>query len=599
MIQDDARSKAKSKLIDLLSTEISRLRTQYSGCGIILCGDRNDLKMEQIQSADPALRQVVTFCTNKNQDKTLDIVMTDLFSGYQEPTKIEAIKIDDAKEGVPSDHWGVEMKPRSNCSTSKVKAKKESFEVQPMPESLVAEFGQRLMEEKWSCIEGDLKVTDMVESFEAAAKELVDKNFPKKNVTVTEGELPYFTEELKILRRRRNRVYQRTGKSKQYQKIKQEFEQKLVNEATKYKNKILEEVKDGKRGSGYSAIRRLGDGQSDWDGRKEFKIPAYVEEGLTANEAANKLADHFSAISQTVKPLDLAKLHPSLRLAVEEGRKMERKPILSQHDVYRKLMSVKKPNSSVEGDIPKKLVKQYPYLWANPVTKIFNSIIQSSEWPVQWKVENAIPLHKTGDPRLVKDENDVRTISKTKYLSKVLENILGEWLMPILEKNIDPNQCGGLRNTSIQHYLIKLLEFVHSGIDKKTPHAVVMAALDLSKAYNRGDHTKVLEDLFDMHTPGWLLALLFSYLSDRKLVLKYQKTEASPRALPGGFGAGTWMGGFLFIVKFNGICLRPPVPRPISGNAAIQLKFIDDSTKAATINLKEVFLVASMLSTEA
>ena len=159
--------------------------------------------------------------------------------------------------------------------------------------------------------------------------------------------------------------------------------------------------------------------------------------------------------------------------------------------------------------------------------------------------------------------------------------------MPILENNIDPNQCGGLKNTSIQHYLVKLLDFVHSGIDKRTPHAVVMAALDLSKAYNRGDHTKVLEDLFDMHTPGWLLALLFSYLSNRKLVLKYQKTEASPRALPGGFGAGTWMGGFLFIVKFNGICLRPPIPRPISGNSSIQLKFIDDSSKAATVNLQK------------
>ena len=46
----------------------------------------------------------------------------------------------------------------------------------------------------------------------------------------------------------------------------------------------------------------------------------------------------------------------------KERRKMERKPILSQHDVYRKLMSVKKPNSSVEGDIPKKLVKQYRIL---------------------------------------------------------------------------------------------------------------------------------------------------------------------------------------------------------------------------------------------
>jgi hypothetical protein len=46
------------------------------------------------------------------------------------------------------------------------------------------------------------------------------------------------------------------------------------------------------------------------------------------------------------------------------------------------------------------------------------------------------------------------------------------------------------------------------------------------------------------------------------------------------------MGGLLFIIKFNGACLRPPVPRPISGNKLIQLKYIDDSSKVASINLK-------------
>ena len=142
------------------------------------------------------------------------------------------------------------------------------------------------------------------------------------------------------------------------------------------------------------------------------------------------------------------------------------------------------------------------------------------------------------------------------------------------------------KNTSLQHYLVKLLDFVHRGLDKRTPHAVVLAALDLSKAYNRGDHQKVLEDLLDMQTPTWLLSLIFSYLSQRSLVLKYLNVLSATKQLPGGFGAGTWLGGFLFIVKFNGICLRPPIPRPISGNEAIQLKYIDDSTKAATINLK-------------
>ena len=135
------------------------------------------------------------------------------------------------------------------------------------------------------------------------------------------------------------------------------------------------------------------------------------------------------------------------------------------------------------------------------------------------------------------------------------------------------------------NYLIKLLDFIHTTVDQNTPHAVVLAALDLSKAYNRGD-SMVIQDLYDMHTPGWILALLCSYLSLRSLVLTYQKKTSSSQELPGGYGAGTWLGGFLFIIKFNGICLCPPIPRP-NGNMAIQLKFVDDSTKAASINLKK------------
>ena len=376
------------------------------------------------------------------------------------------------------------------------------------------------------------------------------------------------------------------GKSFSYNQANQEFEQKLKNEAKKYQTRIVNEVKDGKRGSGYSAIRKLGDGPNQWDKKKEFSIPAYVEQGLTPEEAANKLAEHFAAISQTVEPLEEKNFHPMLREAIEEGRKSQNKPVITQHDVYRKLLKIKKPNSSVPGDIPRVLVKEYPFLWAGPAAKMFNRIFQASEWPAQWKVENAICLHKTADPSQVQDENDTRTISKTKFLSKVLENLLGDWLLPLVDEYLDPGQCGGLKNTSIQHYLIKLLDFIHKGLDQRTPHAVVVAALDLSKAYNRGNHQLVIEDLHNMHVPSWILALLCSYLSSRSIVVKYQDTEAAPRQLPGGFGAGTWLGGFLFIVKFNGICMRPPIPRQLTGNSAMQVKYIDDSTKAATINLK-------------
>ena len=69
--------------------------------------------------------------------------------------------------------------------------------------------------------------------------------------------------------------------------------------------------------------------------------------------------------------------------------------------------------------------------------------------------------------------------------------------------------------------------------------------------------------------------------------LGHKQARSSARPLPGGFGAGTFMGGLMFIIKFNGACLRPPVPRPFSGNKAMQVKYIDDSNQAASVNLKK------------
>ena len=264
----------------------------------------------------------------------------------------------------------------------------------------------------------------MVEKFQAAAAKLVDESFPMKEVTIVENDKPWFTEELRKVRRMRDRAYQRGGRSATYFKHQQDFQRKLEKETAKYKKKLLNEVMEGKRGSSYSSIRKLGENSEDSERRKQFDIPAFVNEGLTADQAACRLADHFSKISQTVAPLNISNFQPSLQEKIEEGKADTNKPVISQHSVYRQLLKIKKPNSKVEGDIPKKLIQEYPFLWAGPAAIIFNQIIQSAKWPQEWKKEHCIVLHKTGDPRLVKSEDDTRTISKTNFLSKLLESLL-------------------------------------------------------------------------------------------------------------------------------------------------------------------------------
>ena len=201
------------------------------------------------------------------------------------------------------------------------------------------------------------------------------------------------------------------------------------------------------------------------------------------------------------------------------------------------LKKVKKPKSSVDGDVPRTIISEFSYEYARPAKIIYNRIIQSCKWPEQWKVEQAIVLSKCKN-KPPNDEEDLRTISKTQWLSKVLENILAGYILPVVDKHLDPGQCGGLRNSSATHYLVKLLNFVHQALDQRTPHAAVLSVQDLSKAYNRGSHCLVIEDLHAMHLPSWTLALLCSYLSSRSLVLSYQSARSSERPLPGAMGLG-------------------------------------------------------------
>ena len=94
-----------------------------------------------------------------------------------------------------------------------------------------------------------------------------------------------------------------------------------------------------------------------------------------------------------------------------------------------------------------------------------------------------------------------------------------------------------------------------------------------------------------MHTPAWLLNIVISYLTDRSMFLTYKNSQSSRKMLPGGGPQGAYLGGLIFIIKYNGAFLRPPIPRPVRGpvlkSKAEKVKFVDDGTVAVSIDLKQ------------
>ena len=90
-------------------------------------------------------------------------------------------------------------------------------------------------------------------------------------------------------------------------------------------------------------------------------------------------------------------------------------------------MKAKKPASIIKGDIPKKVVQLFAPEMALPVSKIYNKITTTAEYPRQWVVESQFPIEKVHP---ADSEDDLRPISKKKFFSKVYESFIGEWLLP-------------------------------------------------------------------------------------------------------------------------------------------------------------------------
>ena len=89
-------------------------------------------------------------------------------------------------------------------------------------------------------------------------------------------------------------------------------------------------------------------------------------------------------------------LHQQLKLKAAETDNA--KPVLEDWQVYDKLRTSKKPNSTVPGDLPVKIINELSPELTKPVTKIYNKITKSGVYPRQWVIEYQTAFPKSNPP---------------------------------------------------------------------------------------------------------------------------------------------------------------------------------------------------------
>ncbi len=127
-----------------------------------------------------------------------------------------------------------------------------------------------------------------------------------------------------------------------------------------------------------------------------------------------------------------------------------------------------------------------------PLAHIFNLSFESGIFPSKLKINRTVPIFKNEDPSLC---DNYRPISLIPTLSKIIEKIAAVTLTNHLQLNklLHINQFGFQRNTSTEHNLLKVFNYIGDSLNKG--NYCIGVFLDLRKAFDSCSHDILLKKL--------------------------------------------------------------------------------------------------------
>ena len=179
----------------------------------------------------------------------------------------------------------------------------------------------------------------------------------------------------------------------------------------------------------------------------------------------------------------------------------------------------------------------------------------------------------------------LRPISNLPICDKIQEKVVSEMVISDMKDHLDPSQYGNQKNTSIQHYLVRLMHRIVTNLDRNCKgeiNAVLATFVDWQSAYSRQCHKLGIESFIKNGVRPSLIPVLTSYFQNRVMRVKFHGKISTPRHQPGSGAQGATLGNWEFLSQTN-------------NNADIvpeedRFKYIDDLTILEIINLLNIGL---------
>ena len=203
-------------------------------------------------------------------------------------------------------------------------------------------------------------------------------------------------------------------------------------------------------------------------------------------------------------------------------------------------------SAGIDG-IPADVIKNCSDIFAPLLTSLINLSFSQGTFPSCLKIARVIPISKGNDKT---DINNYRPISLLSVVSKVFERIRYSRNISFLEKLhlLNDSQFGFRSKRScvdaIAHIVEKIREDHH-----KTFYTCIF--LDLKKAFDTVDHTRLLQKIYKIGIRGKTFYWLQSYLQGRTQVVSIHNCSYQVRDINYGVPQGSILGPLLFIIYIN------------------------------------------------
>ena len=222
---------------------------------------------------------------------------------------------------------------------------------------------------------------------------------------------------------------------------------------------------------------------------------------------------------------------------------------LEEYQVYERIKNQKNTKSTLPIDIPDKLRKMFAVELTTPLTNILNQCLKQQVYPELWQHEWVSPVPKITNPKILKD---LRKIACTSDYSKLFEGFLKDWLLEDIAKNMDIGQFGGQGGTGTEHMIVCLVNRILYLLDTHTDKSAVIAScIDWASAFDRQDPTLAIKKFISIGVRPSLIPILVSYLSKRKMKVRFNGAESDTLSLIGGGPQGSLIGQIMYLVQSN------------------------------------------------